>query len=325
MNMAFLDNLKGVGKLLGAKLRQAKPELALGIGILGLAAGTVYACTKTKQAVDVIEDAKDELEGIDISVDEELKLASEEELTDDQIKNIKREGLKDKVSVYCKAGWKLTKIYSVPLLLWGGGLSSVIYAHADLKHQNTKLLLDSMAFKRFVEEYRERIRKELGDEKEKELYFGAEEEEMEVTEVDPETGNMVKKRVKSRKIPRNGGSQFARNFNEETSYAFDARSYANYFLDLRVSELNKRLKNEPFLTVNDLYDVLQMKPAYGRCKEGLDWGWCFDPLDPENPENQIRITWLEGHELVKNEYSGEYEWLPSLRFDINPKPLKEIL
>lgn len=335
MNLAKFNGAKTVAYLyertmkpVMTRIRLAKPEIALGVGIVGLAAGTILACTKTKQAVDVIEETKDELEDIKICFEEEEKLV-DPDVSDDEradiLKDLHRDCFKDKAAAYWKASCKLGKIYAVPILLWSGGLSSIIFAHADLKHQNSKLLLDSMAFKKFVDEYRERIRREIGDEKEKELYFGAEEDEFEVTEVDPETGNYVKKRVKSKKIPKDSGSMFARNFNQETSYAFDARSYASYFIELHVEHLNKKLKSVPFLTVNDLYDEFNMKPAYGRCKEGLDWGWAFDPLDPENPNNKIIVTWLEGHELVKNEYSGEYEWLPSLRFDINPQPLKEIL
>lgn len=322
MNNAIMDGMKGFGKVFFAKIRQAKPEIALGFGILGLAAGTVYACTKTKKAVDVIETMKDELDEIDQEYTDGL---NQENLTEDAIKDLKKIRFQDKFIVYFKAGLKFGKIYAVPMLLWGGGLSSIIFAHADLKHQNSKLLFNSLALRQMFEEYRERVRREVGEEHEKEIYFGAEEGDYEVVEEDPETGNKVKKKTKGRILSQNTGSQFARNFNSETSYGFEARSYADFFVELHRTELNKKLKNVPFLTVNDVYDEFQMKPAYGRCLEGLDWGWRFDPLDPENKANEIQITWLEGQELVKNEYSGEYEWLPSLRFDLNPRPLKEIL
>ena len=80
MNLAKFNGAKTVSYLyertmkpVMTKIRLAKPEIALGVGVIGLAAGTILACTKTKQAVDVIEETKDELADIEICFEEEEK------------------------------------------------------------------------------------------------------------------------------------------------------------------------------------------------------------------------------------------------------------
>ena len=321
MKTGIFENFKGKSTYFTTKLRHMRPDIALGLGVLGLIGGTVWACTKTKQAVNVIETTKDDLNDLKEAYKNDKEAAG---VDAKELKTLKKDYIQDCAIVYGKAAWDFTKLYAAPALVWGSGLYSVAYGHFDLKRENKKLLLDTLATTKLFEEYRARVREELGEEKEKDIYFGAQEEEMEVTEVDPETGNMVKRKKKGKFVPKNTGSQFARNFNEETSYAFDARSYAQFYVEDKITAFKRRLRSGTvkFLTVNDFYDMLNMKPEYGRCEEGMDWGWVFDPMDPDNPENIPQITWLQGYEYVKNDYSGEYEWLPSARFDLNPKPLR---
>lgn len=322
MKMGIFKNFGETGRYVATKMRHMRPDVALGLGVLGLIGGTIWACTKTKQAVNIIEETKTELEDKKNEYDQMVE--SLEESDKEGLKAVKKDYFWDRTRIYGSAGWKFTKLYAGPMLVWGSGLYSVTYGHFDLKKQNKKLLLDTLATTKLFEEYRARVRQEIGEEREKEVYFGTSDEEMDVQEVDPETGNMVKKRKKGRVIPQNTGSQFARNFNEQTSNAWDARSYAQFYVEGKFKEFQQRWASGEvrFLTVNDFYDLIHMKPEYGRCEAGMDWGWPFNPFDPENDRNKPQITWLQGWEYVKNDYSGEFEWLPSERFDLNAQPLR---
>ena len=222
MFTGLVNKVNGLKNVANLKFRRVRPEIALVLGGISVLAGTVLACTKTKAAVDAVETSKNELREIKNRVDEEHS-----------------EGTPETIRAYTEAygrlAWKLTKIYALPAGLWVGGMVSIASGHVDLRHQNTNLMLDSMAFKQIVEEYRGRVREEVGEEKEKQLYFGAKEEEIEVLETNPETGasKIVRKKANVLGNSRNG-SKFARNFSPQTSKEYDARSYASFFLEARI-------------------------------------------------------------------------------------------
>lgn len=307
LETGIVKKLSGVGKLALEKTRQSRPEIGLVFGCLSILAGTVLACTKTKQAVDAYQTMKNEKDDIDTENEDTRKI------------------VEDYARVYGRFVYKIVKIYGLSALLWIAGMSSVVGSHVDLRKQNTNLLLDSVAFKKIVEEYRDRVAKELGEDRERQLYFGAKEDEIEVIETNPETGATKVTRKKANVLNgANGGSKFARNFSARTSYEFDIRSYADYFLENRIKILNNRLRLVPFLTINDVYDELGMKPEYGRCEEGLDWGWVWNPMDPDGP-NEIVIERLSGWEEVYDERENKTYYAPCLRIDFNCKPLRGLI
>ncbi len=304
MANAITDKFGGLLKVTKTKIRHCKPEIGLILGIFGVAAGTVLACTKTKKAVDAYQTSKQEIQKLDETMEQ---------------------GTKDAAVAYTKAYarfvYRMIRIYGLPILLWGGGMTSIIGSHCDLRHQNGQLLLDSVALKKMLDEYRARVAEEIGEEEERKLYFGAKEDEVDVIEENPESGTKKIVRKKVNTIRGNGGSKFARNFSAQTSFGFDVRSYADFFLEARIKNLNNRLKMSPFITMNDVYDELEMKPEFGRCEDGLDWGWVWNPNDPDGP-NEIRIERLEGWEEIYDERENKTYWAPCLRIDFNPQPLR---
>lgn len=309
MKMAIVktiaDKIAWTGKYVAAKTRKSAPEIGLVVGGLCILTGTVLACTKTSEAVDVNEKRKREIE--------EVKANTEEGSS---------EAIVGYSKVYLRFAYRLIRIYGIPAVLWIGGMSSIVGGHIDLKRQNANLILDSVAFKKIFDEYRSRVAEKIGEEEEKLLYFGAKEDEIEIIETNPETGatKIVRKHANVLSDG-GGGSIFARNFSAQTSYEFDVRSYADYFLEARIINLNKRLKNVPFLTINDVYDELGMKKGYGRCREGRNWGWYWDPNDPNAP-SEIVVERLKGWEKVYDEKENKTYYVPCLRIDFNCQPLK---
>lgn len=307
MNFTVFNKLSGAGKLFMEKTRQARPEIGLILGIISVASGTVIACTKTKEAVDTIETTKIELNDVKENTEEGS-----------------REALIEYSRVYGRFLYKMIKVYGISILLWAGGMGSIIGSHADLKKQNTNLILDSMAFKKLFDEYRRRVANEIGKEQEEKLYFDLGEDEVEVLEMNPVTGTKKITRKKADVFKSQSGSKFARNFSERTSYEFDVRSYADFFLEERIKRLNMRLKAVPFITINEVYDELGMKPEYGRCEDGLDWGWVWNPSNPDGP-NEIIIERLKGWEEVYDDRENRSYYVPCLRIDFNCMPLRGLI
>lgn len=310
--------LKGFAKVAGAKLRQNRSGIGMVVGAVLLAGGTVWACSKTEEAKKVVQEAKDTKNTIDETYRHDKEEAGEDEI---RVKEITRVRNHAYLQMAGKCAWDLTKLYAGPVGVWSGGLVSVVWSYEDQRQENRKLLADSVLLKKLFDEYRERNRAKIGEEEEAKMYFDAKEDSYDAEEVDPKTGNKKKVKKKRTVIHGNGGSRFARNFTNRTSYEFDVRSYADYFLKLKTEELNRKLKSVPFITVNEVYDEFGMKPEYGRCEDGLDWGWVYNPMDPDGP-NEIKVTFIEGYEEFYDEDTDRIVYEPCLRIDLNPQYLR---
>lgn len=306
-------------KVSGAKLKQNRSGIGFAAGVILLGFGTVWACTKTEDAKKAAAEIEREKKEIDLAYQADTEKAGNDEI---RLKAVRRE----RNAAYLKMGAhcvvKFGKIYAGPGAVWCAGLGSITWSHVDQRRENKKILSDLVLLKKGFEEYRARWREKVGEEEESKVFFGTDEREFEIEEIDPKTGNKKLVKKKGKILKEDSGSRFARNFSKRTSYEFDARSYADFFVELKIQELNKRLKSVPFITMNEVYDELGMKSGYGRCKEGLDWGWVYNPMDPDGP-NEIVITRLEGWEEYFNEQTNRVEYEPCMRIDFNPQPLRD--
>ena len=306
-----VDTIKGYFKLAAYKLKEVRPDIALGVGIASVAAGTVWACVKTKEAVIVVEELKQE--------NEDQKL-SEAAVNDGKI------DIQERAKLYGHYAWEFAKIYGLPFALWVCGIGCIIGSHGEMKHRNARLLADSVALKKLFDEYRERVRDAVGEEIERKLYFGAslDDEEVEVLERNEETGEDQLVKKKASIFDKQPGSMYARNFTERTSNEFNIRTYCDWFLEARIANLNRRLRLEPFLTLNDVYDELGFKSGEGRCADGLTVGWVWNPKI-DRGDREIVVDRLQGYEARYNEALGRVVYEPCLRLDFNCYPLEGLI
>lgn len=315
MNLNILKNVK-INKITSAaktvvfKLREVRPEIMLGVGAASVLAGTILACKKTKEAEPIVDHAKEQLE--------ELKFVK------DNVQAEEKPTIKEYVRIYARSGYELVKVYALPAGLWIGGMVCIFGSHGEMRTRNAKLLANSVALKKFFDEYRALVREKIGEEAERDLYFGAEDKEFEIEETDPETGEKKVKKTRGKVFRKQPGSMWARNFTPRTSDEFDVRSYNEYFIERKVAALNSRLKMVPFITINDVYDELGMKPGSGRCPEGMTVGWVWNPK-VDRGDREIRIECLEGWEETIDSISGLPKMVPCKRLDFNCYPLEGLI
>ena len=310
LNIDILKKTANAAKVVAFKLKEVRPEIMLGVGAVSVLAGTILACKKTKEAEPIVEHAKEQLE--------ELKFVKNNPHADEQ------PGVKEFVRVYARNGYELAKVYALPAGLWLGGMVCIFGSHGEMRTRNAKLLANSVALKKFFDEYRELVRQKIGEEAERDLYFGANEEEIEVEEKDPKTGETKTVKKKGKVFRRQPGSMWARNFTARTNEEFDVRSYNDFYLDMKVKALNSRLKMVPFLTINDIYDELNFKPGCGRCAEGMTVGWVWNPKI-DRGDREIKIERLEGWEEVYDPVLDRNVVKKCLRLDFNCYPLEGLI
>ena len=286
-----LDILRKAGsalKVVAFRAREVRPEIMLGVGITTVLAGTVLACVKTKEAEPVVEHAKEQLDELDY-----IRMSA----TADE-----RPDYREYVRVCYRAGRDLVKIYALPAALWTGGMLCIFGGHGELRSRNAKLLANSVALKKFFDEYRAAVREKIGEEAERDLYFGAEEGDVCVTETDPETGEQKTSKKKGKIFKRSQpGSMWARNYTPLTCDEYDVRSYNVTRVETLQDLVNRDLELAPFMTINEVYDRLRLKPPFGKCKEGMTWGWKGGVrYDPEHPAIVFDILedWEEVYDSV---------------------------
>lgn len=324
-NLLSKEAWKGTISSVGMKIMAAKPEILLITGGISVLVGTIYACTKTEKGKKIIEEAKNASEGVDLR----LKEAKETVADKEEQKKITFDAGKDYCRIYGKLVYDLVKVYGVPALLWFGGMGMIFGSHGELRKINSHLIADSVAAQKLFKEYRERVQKAVGEEVEQKIYFGAQEGMVKVLETDEKTGEKKIVEKKADIFHAQPGSIFARNFTEETSDAFDIRSFAEQYLDSRIDNINKNLE----LGVARAYTGLDILRALGFNENALGEGESVDALirngisgnarkvqDPEM--RKLKVTRLRGYQKKWDVERNIDIYVPCMRLDFNFYPLE---
>ena len=314
MNISSLkcvQKLSGTFKKINFKAYQARPEILLGVGLASVVVATVVVCIKTKEAEPVIDNCKEKIE--------ELDFIKNSPMVDEP------PTFKEYLRVYSKAAVDICKVYAVPAAVMTGGILCIVGSHADMRHRNARLLADLTATQALFREYRDRVKKAIGEENEQKIFMGAETGEFLIDKIDESTGELSKCKVNGEIFVHQPGSMYARNYTNETSTEYDCRSYADTFLDLKLKKLNWELGTVPFITLNEVYDALGFKNGYGKCPEGMTVGWCAHPKI-DRGDREIIIEKLIGYQPVYDEVTGEIrDYKECLRLDFNCYPLEGLI
>ena len=137
------------------KFEKHSPEIFLAVGIAGTIIGAVAACVATVKAKEVLEETKEELD----AVDEASESVMLEKYSEEDRK-------KDLVKIYVQTGYNLGRLYLPAAALFGLSIAGILHSHGLMKRRNAELIATCSAITAAFNEYRERVRKELGDGKE---------------------------------------------------------------------------------------------------------------------------------------------------------------
>ena len=253
------------------KISNASPEIALAIGIGGVIAGAVLACRSTLKAEEIAKEAKEKLDIIDeVAADETKK----ERYSEDDCK-------KDKLIVYAQTGVKLLKVYAPAIIVETLSILSICKGHDILRKRNGALMAAYAALDRGYNEYRKRVKEEIGDEKEWLLHRGLKATEIDIPSKDEE-GRDTTEKVPATVRTKRPISEYARLFGEgvtpnweksveyNLSFVKSVQKWANNELRRRASA------GVGVLFLNEVYDKL----GFERISEGQELGWIFDKNNP---------------------------------------------
>lgn len=234
--------------------KKQSPHIFFAAGIVGVVASTVLACRATLKLSETLDDIKDDVRNVN-------NLKEIEESADRLPLEIEGTGYtdiqykKDLAYVYLMGGVEIVKLYGPAVIIGTISIAALTGSHVQLTRRNASLMAAYAAVQKAYEEYRSRVRQELGDERELEIHRAIETKEVdgeEVKVVDP-----------------NKRSPYSVFFDEYSKYWEKDPELNKLYLQCQQNYANNLLRARGHLFLNEVYDML----GVDRSKAGAVVGW----------------------------------------------------
>lgn len=247
-------------------IRKFSPEILTGIGIVAGIATTVLACKATSDVKGILDDHDAEVMDIEQSASVELIDA--------------KEAKKDIMDVKVNTFKRIVKVYAPAAGFGVLSVTSILAAQGILSKRNAALAAAYSFAQGKFNEYRDRVKKELGEDADKKFFHGIHKEKIEVT-VDKD-GNELKKPKTITVTDYDSNSPYAKFF-DDASRQWSTDPHANLaFLVATQNWFNDRLKEKGSVFLNEVYDRLDIP----RTSAGAVCGWVYDQ-ESDDGDNYI--------------------------------------
>jgi hypothetical protein len=247
--MKYVPN--GVSRTISRQILIAKknsPQMMFVGGIIGVGVSTVMACRATLKLSDQLDKMKSEMSTV-------KQMRDDEENTE--------VGDRDVAYIYARNMAKVARLYAPSAIVGVASVGALTGSHVTLQRRNVGLTAAYAAMAKAYEEYRDRVKEELGDEKESDIYHNAS-----VKKVKNEEGKLVE--VKS--VEFNDVSGYSRMFTR-ASWAWDPNPQHNrVFLLVQQTHANELLRARGHIFLNEVYDML----GFQHTTAGAVVGWVVD-------------------------------------------------
>jgi len=241
------------------KLKKHSPHILFGAGVVGVATSTVLACRATLKIGDKLEAIDDNIKAIKMDALQPY-LSHRKSVTDPR---------RDVAIEYTRGVFEITKLYAPAVIVGGLSIAALTGSHIQLTKRNSALTAAYVAIEKAFTEYRARVREELGEDRELELYHNG---KFEVVR------NADGTEEKILTINADGSSIFARVFDESNrNWVPDAESNRT-FLEAQQRYFNNRLNTYKFVFLNDVYKNLGIELT----PEGQLFGWVYPSENGDN-------------------------------------------
>lgn len=261
------------------QVQKYSPEILTGLGVLGGVSSAVMAAKATLEVEEIVDEAR-----------EHLKVAKSQSTVDPQ------DHTKDVAYIYTRTALKLGRLYGPSISLGVASIGCVLAAHGIMRRRNAALVAGYKVLEQAFSEYRSRVEAEVGEDREKELYFNVKEEE-----VDTPDG---RKSVKV--VSPFAQSEYAKVFDKLNPNWSGNPEYNLLFLRSQQNYANDLLKARGHVFLNDVYDSLGIP----RTKAGAVTGWVLG-----NGDDFIDFGIYDLNRPMALEFINGYE--PAIWLDFN--------
>lgn len=265
MKKDLLNTVSRSARKISFKIKKHSPEILLVAGVVGVGATVVTACKATLKVSDILDEAKTNIDTVHTVLGDENK---KDVYTEEDSK-------KDLTIIYVQTGVKLVKLYGPSIVLGTLSLASILASNNILKKRNVALAAAYATVDNSFKDYRNRVIERFGKQVDRELKHNIKAQEIEEVVTD-ENGNetTVKKTLET--VDYNDISDYARFFDEFSSYWESNPEYNLMFLKAQQAHANDLLKAHGYLFLNEVYEMLGIPKS----KAGQVIGWIYDPENP---------------------------------------------
>lgn len=289
----------------GLVLKKYSPEILTAAGVIGTVGSTVLACKATLKVEDILDEAKKKSNLINAVHDGEIEVDSE--YTD-------KDYSKDLIVNRTQTAVKLIKLYGPAITLGALSITAILGGQHILRKRNVAVMAAYKLCEESFNNYRSRVKDELGEEKDRQFYYGMTEETVKdkVKSKDGKTKTVTKK---VEKAPDHLYSQYARFF-DEANINWDKSPEQNmYFLKMVQNQMNDKLKARGHVFLNEVYDAL----GFDRSEAGqlVGWVWSNDNTAMEAGDGYIDFGIFDGNDYAKRAFVNGDERSILLDFNID--------
>lgn len=231
-------------------VKKNSPHIFFAAGVAGTVASTVLACRATLKLSATLDEIQK-----DIDVLKPNRGSNEVVNTEDAVVEHTRT-----LYIYAHSGFKIVKLYGPSVLIGAASIGLLTGSHVQLTRRNSALLAAYAAVAKAYDDYRERVREELGTERELDLYHAAKTE----TVKDAEGNEFEVKTADPNKY-----SPYAKFFDEFSDEWQRDPELNRMFVQCQQNYLNNRLKTFGHVFLNEAYDSLGIP----RTRAGAVVGW----------------------------------------------------
>ena len=289
----------------GLVLKKYSPEILTAAGVNGTVGSTVLACKATLKVEDILDEAKKKSNLINAVHDGEIEVDAE--YTD-------KDYSKDLLVNRTQTAVKLIKLYGPAISLGALSIAAILGGQHILRKRNVAVMAAYKLCEESFNNYRSRVKDELGEEKDRQFYYGMTEETVKdkVKSKDGKTKTVTKK---VEKAPDHLYSQYARFF-DEANINWDKSPEQNmYFLKMVQNQMNDKLKARGHVFLNEVYDAL----GFDRSEAGqlVGWVWNKDNTAMEAGDGYIDFGIFDGNNYAKRAFVNGDERSILLDFNID--------
>jgi hypothetical protein len=231
-----------VSQFIGRKgliAKKQSPHIFFTAGVIGTVTSTVLACRATLKLSETLDEIQTNVDAI----------KADPIANDDKDRQL--------THAYIHGGLKLGRLYGPSLAVGVVSISALTGAHINLSRRNTALMAAYTAVQNAYDNYRERVRNELGAERELDLYHAR------VGLEQSDSGDEVKI------SDPNKWSPYARFFDEGSTQFEKNAEFNRLFIQCQQNYLNELLRARGHVFLNEVYDALGLD----RSQAGAVVGW----------------------------------------------------
>lgn len=288
--MKILTTLKNTAGRTNLKFQKHSPEILMGIGLASFIGTIISACKATTRADEILEKHRNSIEAAKSAA----AIVETEAFLDEEF-DIRKE----KFAIYSNTFISFTKLYAPAISSGALSLACFFKAYNIINTRYLGAVAAYNAVSSAFNDYRERVRKELGEDSDRHFRYGTEYTQIEHIETD-ENGKKKKTTEAVENINSNNISEYAKFF-DQSCPEWDPNPLFNLkWLKANETAANDILNTRGHIFLNEVYDMIGLPHT----SEGAVVGWVkgngdnFVDFGLYNPDNASARRFINGDDSV---------------------------